>query len=522
MQTNVQEIASVDITKHQTDLLVIGVVSQQEKQGADPQHIDPPLANQLNQALGIELSTQAKQQGFTGKEGEQFVVHTLGKIPARSVAYVGLGQQNGGQSCPDTYRRWAGRACQLAKKMRADHVTVCLPAQHQPPPSGWLQAIYEGALLACYRFDRYLTQSTQPPHEVKQFTVLCEQTQPAKEIFEQASGLAQGVCLARDLVNEGANVVTPQSLAQQATQLGGNLGLQVDVLNEQQLKQERMHMMLAVGRASNACTPPRLIRLAYEPSETPAAQAKRIVLVGKGLTFDSGGLNLKPTASIRDMKLDMSGAACVFGALVAAARMKLPYPVIGYLACAENGIGAHAYHPGDVLHSRKGITVEIDNTDAEGRLVLADTIDYACERDKPHALIDVATLTGACMVALGLRTAGLFCKDSSQASTMCRLAKDCGELFWQLPLDTDNQMEDELKSTVADTKNCGSRYGGSSTAALFLRKFVPNSVQWAHLDIAGPAFAQKEEAYIAKGGTGFGVRTLISLVQNQQKIWSND
>lgn len=514
MRANLEDMASADVTKHETDLLVIGV-SQQQEQGTDFQN---PLINQLNQALGIELATQAKQQGFTGKEGEQFVVHSLGKISARYVACVGLGPKNACESCPDTYRRWAGRACQLSQKIRANHMTVCLPTQNQTQPSEWLQAIYEGALLASYRFDRYRTQNTQPPHQVQQLTVLCEQAQTDNQAFEQANGLTQGVCFARDLVNEGANVVTPEFLAQQATQLGQELGLQVDVLNEQQLEQERMHMMLAVGRASNACTPPRLIRLAYEPPNTPA-DAKRIVLVGKGLTFDSGGLNLKPTASIRDMKLDMSGAACVFGTLVAAARMKLPYPVIGYLACAENGIGAHAYHPGDVLHSRKGITVEIDNTDAEGRLVLADTIDYACERDKPDVLIDAATLTGACMVALGLRTAAVFCKSCKQAATICRLTKSCGELFWPLPLDTDNQMEEELKSTVADIKNCGSRYAGSSTAALFLRKFVPDNVQWAHLDIAGPAFAQKEEAYIAKGGTGFGVRTLISLVQNQQHVW---
>ncbi|MEM7403303.1 MAG: leucyl aminopeptidase [Myxococcota bacterium] len=522
MQTHAQEMTSVDITKQQADLLVVAVSQQQNKQTQQPQLlIDQAVASSLSEALGVDLMQQTHEQGFFGKEGEQFVLHSLGKVAARCVALVGFGSpKNSDELCPDSYRRWAASSCRLATKMRAQHVILCLPPQQYAQPSAWLQAVYEGAWLSSYRFDRYMTQDKQPAHNIQQLTVLCAQVEADKQIAQQASGLAKGVCLARDLINEGASVVTPQFLAQHATKLGQQLGLQVDVLDEQQLQQERMNMMLAVGKAASACTPPRLIRLAYEPSNA-AASTKRIVLVGKGITFDSGGLNLKPTSNIRDMKYDMSGSACVFGTLVAAARMQLPYPVVGYLACAENGVGAHAYHPGDVLRSRKGITVEIDNTDAEGRLVLADAIDYACERDKPHVVIDVATLTGACLVALGQRTGGLFCSDYNQASTICRLAKDQGELFWPLPLDIDSHMEKELKSTVADIKNCGSRYAGSSTAALFLRKFVPNNVWWGHLDIAGAAFAQKEEPYIAKGGTGFAVRTLIALVQHQQQLWAD-
>ena len=254
------------------------------------------------------------------------------------------------------------------------------------------------------------------------------------------------------------------------------------------------------------------MRLDYRPlKKSPRSRAqKHVVLVGKGLTFDCGGLDIKPADGMLDMKVDMSGAAAVLGAMVAIARIKPDVAVTGYLGCVENGIGGNAYHPGDILKSRKGLTVEINNTDAEGRLVLADCIDLALTQHKPDLLIDLATLTGASMVALGPSTAAVFTDDDSLAEDVKSIGKRNGEDFWRLPLNDDLLVQ--LKSPIADMKNTGLRYGGAITAALFLKQFVDGRAPWAHLDIAGPASSDKEGDYTPKGGAGFGVRTLVGLI----------
>ena len=337
---------------------------------------------------------------------------------------------------------------------------------------------------------------------------LLQQSAPlAKAAVTRGQAIAEGVALARDLVNECPSALTPAQFATEARKVGRQSNLTVSVLDEKGLAKERMGMMLAVARAATPYTPPRLVKLSY----TPKKKAKKhVCLVGKGLTFDSGGLDIKPAAGMLDMKVDMSGAAAVLGAMSAIGKLRPDVKVTAYLGCVENGIGGNAYHPGDVLTSRKGLTVEVNNTDAEGRLVLADCIDYALSKDKPDVLIDLATLTGACMVALGPTTAGLFTDDDDLAADLRNAGIRAGEDFWRLPLNDD--LMGQLKSQIADCRNTGERMGGAITAALFLKQFVDDRATWAHLDIAGPATSDKEEGYKARGGAGFGVRTLVGFI----------
>jgi leucyl aminopeptidase len=253
--------------------------------------------------------------------------------------------------------------------------------------------------------------------------------------------------------------------------------------------------------------PPRVVRMTYRPK---GKATKHIGLVGKGLTFDSGGLDIKPADGMLDMKIDMSGAAAVLGAMIAIGQLKPNVAVTAYLGCVENGIGGNAYHPGDILKSRKGLTVEINNTDAEGRLVLSDCIDLCLTKDKPDVLIDLATLTGACMIALGPNTAGLYSSDDALAEDIKNVGRRNGEDFWRMPLN--DELFSQLKSPIADMKNTGLRYGGSITAALFLKQFVDGRATWAHIDMAGPAFTEKDSDYTPRGGVGFGVRTLVGVI----------
>ena len=271
-----------------------------------------------------------------------------------------------------------------------------------------------------------------------------------------------------------------------------------------------MQMVLAVSRAASPYRPARVVRLHYKPAKKAK---KHIAFVGKGLVFDSGGLDLKPPAGMLNMKLDMGGAGCVLGAMAAIGKLKPDVAVTAYLGCVENGIGGNAYHPGDVLKSRKGITVEVNNTDAEGRLVLADCIDYALTKDKPDVLIDVATLTGAAMVALGDTTAALYSRQDELAEHIASAGESAGEDFWRMPLN--DKLFSQLRSDIADMKNTGERFGGSITAALFLDQFVDGRADWAHLDIAGPAMTTKGNAYTPKGGVGFGAATLARFAADQ-------
>jgi leucyl aminopeptidase len=459
---------------------------------------DPWLAA-LDEALGGLLERTRAEEEFSGKRGQSLLVHTHGKVGGSRVLLVGLGK--GASVDEEAMRRFGGTVARVADKVRARRLAVVVPELGLDLERA-LAATAEGLTLGLYRFDRYLTQDRQEL-ALEQAVLLAPGGGSQAHVLGGTRDLCRAVTLARDLVNEPASTLTPTRLSAAAREAAAAAGLSFEELGPRELAAEGMELLRAVSRASEE--EPRLVRLAYTPAGPPL---RKVALVGKGITFDAGGLDIKSAEGMADMKDDMAGAAAVLGALVGVAARRPQVAVTGYLACTENVVGARAYKPGDVLRSRAGLTVEVTNTDAEGRLVLADALSYAQDRDRPDELLDVATLTGACAVALGLHTAGLFTPHDDLAQSLCRAGEAVGEPCWRLPLT--ESLRESLKSPVADTRNTSTgRWGGAITAALFLQGFVKEGVRWAHLDVAGPAMTDKERDYLARGATGFGVRLLV-------------
>jgi len=477
------------LTTLECDLLVVPLV-QGEQSGASVQALDTVLSGALREQL--------TRSGFTGKEGETLLFHTQSRLPSRAVLLLGLGKTE--NLVTETWRRAAGEAHKEARGQGARHLTWFFTEDRRH--EDLLAAVVEGTLLSGYTFDKYKSDKNGKP-AVETLTlagVNLQKTPTLTRALEVAQKTVPGVFLARDLVNEPASVSTPTYLAEQAARLSRGNGLKSEVWGLNKIKAAKMAGLLAVARGS--VEEPRFIKLVYKPTGKPR---KRVALVGKGLTFDSGGLSLKPAKSMETMKLDMSGGATVLGVMQAIAQLKPLVQVTGYIPSTENMPSGTAQKPGDVIRYNNGKTVEVLNTDAEGRLILADALIYAAQ-DKPHVIIDLATLTGACVTALGQQIAGLFSNNQELAAALLRCSKETGEPLWQMPLV--KEYKEDIKSTVADIKNVGGGSGGAITAALFLEEFV-GSLPWAHLDIAGPAFAEKDSPYIPKGGTGFGVRTLV-------------
>jgi leucyl aminopeptidase len=370
-----------------------------------------------------------------------------------------------------------------------------------------VSAVAEGLALGAYGFTRY--KDDKPP--LAAATVLTplaggKTAKAAKAAVQRATVVAEAVHLVRDWVNTAPSDLSPRAFADSAREALGGLKLDVEVLDEKALRKGGYGGILGVGQGS--VNPPRLVRIAYRPSRAKA----HVAFVGKGITFDSGGLSIKPNEGMITMKCDMAGAATVLAATAAVARLGLPVAVTAYAAMAENMPSGTAQRPSDVLTMYGGTTVEVLNTDAEGRLVMADALVRATE-DAPDLVVDVATLTGACMVALGSRTAGIMSNDDELLGTVHAIATDAGEQMWPLPLPT--ELREKLDSGVADLANVsGERYGGALTAGIFLKEFVGDGLRWAHLDIAGPAYNNGGPyGYTPKGGTGAGVRTLVRLVE---------
>ena len=373
----------------------------------------------------------------------------------------------------------------------------------------------EAAELAGYSFDKYKKKddkagkagsTDKKEAEDGEFSlreIFTVRPNEGKIALGKVFGEAQ--CFARDLANEPGNVINPVSLAEIASHFAKEYGLTCDIWDEKRLEVERMGGILAVGRGS--ATPPRMIHLTYTPK---GEASKKIVFVGKGLTFDSGGLDLKPAEFMRTMKGDKSGACNVLGIMKGVAALEPMIEVHGIIAAAENMPSGNAFRPDDIIRARNGKTIEIDNTDAEGRLALADALVYACEL-KPDVIIDMATLTGACAVALGNWTSGLFSADKALCEALLKSARRRGERLWRLPMD-DEKIGESLKSKVADLVNCGSRYGGATFAAMFLAEFVEKGISWAHMDIAGSDFMKDDSGVYAKGASAWGVRTCLDFL----------
>lgn len=476
------------------DLLAIGVVQRGLGKSTAVATAD--------KATRGAIAKTAKDEGFTGKIGESVLVQTLGRMKAARVLLVGLGPNPGEREL----RTVGVRASVLASRYKS----VAVVAHSDSAEHVRLAA--EGIAIGAYRFTKYLTGDRIPKGELKTgVVVVSKKADPGVKVgFERAQVLAESIHLVRDLVNRAPNDLTPAALADASAAACKEAGVTCKVMNKAAITKEGMHLLLAVNRGAGP--EPRFVHMSYVPPKTDAKapRPRRIVFVGKGLTFDSGGLCIKPAKAMIDMKCDMTGAAVTLAVIVAAARLKLPVEVHGIIAATENMPGPDAYRPGDVFSSLDGKSVEIINTDAEGRLVLADALAYA-RRLEPDYVIDHATLTGACMVALGPWTAGLFANDDELAVAYQSAAHATGESYWRLPLN--DELRDMLKSDVADLKHTGESYGGAITAALFLREFVGTS-KWMHLDIAGPAFGERAHGIYPKGGTGFGVLTAVRFLES--------
>ncbi len=471
---------------------------------------------ELDRRLGGHLSAAARDEDFQGKPDQNLTLRTMDRMKAGQVVLLGMGKRDEAQSALprsgfEALRMAAGKAARATQKSGSTRLAFVAP-RFPGQTAHEARAVVEGALLGAYRFDRYKSEKKKEKR-LESLLVLVpqglERSREVKEAVSLARTVSGAVSWARDLVNEPPLACTPTHLAQAARDLAKEAGLHAEVLGPREIAALRMGMFLGVTRGS--AEEPRLLKLSWAP-RGPAGKKAPLVFVGKAITFDSGGLSLKPTESMVDMKTDMAGAAAALGAMRVVAELKPPFPVHALVGACENMPGGRAYKPSDILVARNGKTVEITNTDAEGRLVLGDVLAWGVETLKPFAIVDLATLTGACIVALGHTTAGAFGPDGPTIDAVLAAARAAGEDTWRLPL-TDT-VKEELKSEVADLKNAGARWGGSISAALFLKEFVGDA-PWAHLDIAGPSNAAKERGYVAKGGTGVGLRTLVELVRGR-------
>ena len=479
------------------DVLVLGRYADEGRMPAELAAVDKALGGQLVKVLQSEK--------FEGKPGQVSYFHTGGRIPAERVLVVGLGAPRRGEKTrgdAEPVRRGAAGAVRRARDLNAGTVSVFMPPDGLSPRER-AQAVVEGALLGTYRFDKYLKEKSTKA--VRALTVLEPDRRAAagaREGVRLGQIWAEATCLTRDLVNEPANVVTPTFLARRATEIAKTGGLKLRVLDRAECA--RMGMGAYIGVAQGSEEPPKFIHLTYAPS---GRARRRVVVIGKGITFDSGGLDLKTADGMLRMKDDMAGAAAVLGLFSALPRLKPSIEVHGLIAATENMPSGTAQRPGDVVRAMNGLTVEIGNTDAEGRLTLADALSYAVQHVKPDEMIDMATLTGAVVIALGQGVSGVMASDDGLAGRLLAAADGAGERMWRLPLH--DEYKEGLKSEVADLNNVSSQRGaGAIVAALFMREFT-SGVPWAHLDIAGTAFTERELPLGPKGGTGVTVRTLL-------------
>jgi leucyl aminopeptidase len=486
METRFRD-TSTDAIK--TDLLVLPVTET---------GLDAPAIRALDRRLKGRLSEQIRKSKFTGAEGSSLLYTTAGNLPASHLLLIGFGKANDVNS--DTWRKAGARARRDASTVGAEEIAFLFAPDKDPEDAAG--AVVEGATLASYRFNKYRSNSNSPT-AVKSLTLFkpgLKGTSSMERSVRTVEQTIPGVFLARDLVNEPPSITTARFLGEQAQRHCRGRGLSVEVWSKKKIEAMNLAGLMAVNRGS--LEEPRFIKIHYQPN---ARARKKVALIGKGITFDSGGLSLKSAKSMETMKLDMAGGAAVIGTMSRLPYLRPDVEVTGYIPATDNLPGGNAQKPGDVIRYLNGKTIEVLNTDAEGRLILADALALAAKQ-KPDYMINLATLTGACMVALGTGVAGIFSNDQLLADNVIRCARGAGEKLWQLPLV--KEYRETLKSSVADMKNVAGAHGGAITAALILQEFV-DDIPWAHLDIAGPAFAETDTAICAKGGTGFGVRTLL-------------
>lgn len=484
-----------------TEILSLGLFEGEKELEGTIRYIDDLLEGAITDII--------KAGDFTGKLNQTLLLYTHNKIKSKRLLLVGLGKRE--EFSLETVRSASGKVALQVRNLSLPSYTALLHGEDSGLPIETLvQALVEGTELALYTFNRFKTEIEKMPKEVKELTIFVQKDDDialAQKGFAVAKIICEATKLARDLSNAPSNDVTPQALAEVAKSIAERYSLEYEVLERSDMEKLGMGGLLAVSSGSQQ--PPKMIIMKYKGDE----ESLPIVLVGKAVTFDSGGISIKPSERMEEMKYDKSGGAAVIATIQAVAELKLPINVIGIVPATENLPSGSAYKPGDVLRHYGGKTSEVISTDAGGRLILADAIAYATNY-KPQAIIDIATLTGACVIALGTHASGMLTNDQNLGKKVIDAAESSGERVWQLPLWKD--YSEQIRSEIADMKNTGGRAGGAITAAAFLSKFVGN-YPWVHLDIVGTAHTQEgsiEKTYVPRGATGVGVRLLTQLLRN--------
>ncbi len=469
-----------------------------------------PMAERLDKATSGALSRAIGASRFDGKKNQTLTVIAPAGAKASRIVLLGLGRGDGfdelaaqaaGGTVVATLAQTGDKAAAVAiDAVKGSKLSASEAAAH----------VAYGALLRGYRFDKYRTkEKAEDKPSLATLTVATRDATAARKAYAPLAKIADGVFLTRDLVSEPANVIFPASLADQAKALA-KLGVKVQVLDKRQM--ERLGMGALLGVAQGSANEPRVVAMRWDGA--PRAREKRpVAFVGKGVTFDTGGISIKPSGGMEDMKWDMGGSGVVIGLMKALAGRKAKVNAVGVVGLVENMPSSTAQRPGDVVTSMSGQTVEVINTDAEGRLVLGDALWWCQDKFKPHTVIDLATLTGAIIISLGHVQAGLFANDDELSDWLTAAGKTVGEPVWRMPLGDD--YDKQINSDIADMKNVGGREGGSITAAQFLKRYIKEGVRWAHLDIAGVTWSKKDTPTVPKGGTAFGVRLLDRLVADR-------
>lgn len=499
-----------DINEVECDLLAMELFED------DPELSD--TVKQFDRQLDGHISRLVTEEEFKGKEGKSLLITTLGRLKSKRILLLGVGKRE--DFILETIRKFAFHIVNKGKDSKAKKIATVIPGSSASDfrPQEYTQALIEGIILGAYQFDKYKGKNEESQEcKIDEVVILTEVSGKAKPSRKEdlMVGLnwgrlvSEAVNMARDIGNEPPNIITPLSFAELARKIATDCSLDCHIYGPEEIEKMGMGAFAAVSKGSTQ--PAKFIHLIYRPQEIE--KNKILALVGKCLTYDSGGLSLKPSASMKTMKSDKSGAVTVLAVMSKLKDLRPNFVVHGIMAATENMPGGNAYKPDDILKSFNGKTIEVIDTDAEGRLTLADALAFAVKQQATE-IIDLATLTGACIVALGEYTAGVMGNNQPLIDRLLSEAKNTGEKMWQLPFD--DNLKEKLKSDVADLKNLGDRYGGAITAGMFLENFV-DKTPWVHIDIAGPAFHEKGWGYNPKGASGFGVRTLLEYIKQEKE-----
>ncbi|HEY9407198.1 MAG TPA: leucyl aminopeptidase [Nitrososphaera sp.] len=493
------KVEKARIDQKQTSLLVIGVFEGDQ---------DFPHSKDLDSSVSSSIRETLENKEFRGKFGSSIVVYTLGKGPMKKIMLLGLGKRE--KFTDESARICAGKATRKAQELGIKEFSML---QFSNLDDGLVEAMTEGTALALYSFDKY-KEAKEPTSKIEEVTILINSDSLRfQSVVEKANILVEAVNFARDIGNLPPNDCPPAHLASIAVSLAQDYGIKARIMDRYELENMGMGGIVAVGKGSN--NPPKLIVLEYTGSNDP--QQKPYLLVGKAVTFDTGGISIKPSEKMDEMKFDKCGGCTVLAIIRAIASLKSAVNVVGIVPSVENMPSATSYRPGDIIRMYNGKSVEVLNTDAEGRMILADAIAYGIATYGPKAVIDLATLTGAAIIALGANVAALIGNNKQLVDRLRKLSDKMGEKMWELPLY--DEYHEQIRSPYADIKNIGGRPGGAITAAAFLSNFV-NDAPWVHIDIAGTAWTQEgthEKSYNHRGATGFGVRTLVKLLMEDEK-----